>query len=176
MSRSKDKPWWLPPSGRIGPAWWVAIGAAMCWIDYRTDFFVQFPVVYVIPVSLAAWYSGRRIALSFAIVAPLAHVVFSLLRRQPGDPATLVAATAFRGVVIVFMALWFARLSEHERQLAREVQVLQGLLPICSFCKSIRNESGEWEKLEMFISRRSATQFSHGLCPSCQKTHYPELT
>ena len=72
------------------------------------------------------------------------------------------------------MALWFARLSEHERALRRHVQRLEGLLPICSFCKSIRNKSGEWETLETFISTRSEAEFSHGFCADCGRTHYPE--
>jgi hypothetical protein len=90
----------------------------------------------------------------------------------PEGITAIVAATAFRGSVIILMALWFARLSAHERELRREVQALKGLLQICSFCKSIRNESGEWEHFELFISRRSETHFSHGLCPACQRTHY----
>jgi hypothetical protein len=52
---------------------------------------------------------------------------------------------------------------------------LKGLLPICSFCKSIKNDSGEWEHLERFISRHSQTQFSHGICPSCIEIQYTSL-
>jgi hypothetical protein len=73
------------------------------------------------------------------------------------------------------MALWFARLAELERDLARRVKVLEGLLPICAFCKNIRNEAGEWERLESFISKRSEAEFSHGICQSCGEKHYPGL-
>ena len=79
----------------------------------------------------------------------------------------LATMTAARGVVILVMALWFARLAEHERQLLRYVVKLEGLLPICSVCKSIRNESGVWEPLEGFISSRSDAHFTHGFCPTC---------
>ncbi len=89
--------------------------------------------------------------------------------------STLAATTAIRGAVIIAMALWFARLSEHERDLRRHVQTLEGLLHICPFCKRIRNESGEWKRLEPFISERTEARFSHGFCPSCWNTHYPEL-
>jgi len=154
-------------------AWWIATALPLLWIEYVTGIYTQFPVVYVIPVSLAAWYSGRWPALTLAVAIPLAHLTFMVVSgRQPGDLAALVATTTFRGAVVVLLALWFARLSDHERELHREVRALKGLLPICSFCKSIRNESGEWEHLEGFISRRSETQFSHGLCPSCLETHY----
>jgi len=45
-----------------------------------------------------------------------------------------IAATVFRGTVISVMALWFARLSEHERALQQHTRTLEGLLRICSFC------------------------------------------
>ena len=87
----------------------------------------------------------------------------------------LAAMTTIRGAVVIAMALWVARLSEHERELRRHVQTLEGLLPICSFCKRIRNESGEWDRLETYITARSHAEFSHSFCPSCWRTHYPEL-
>jgi hypothetical protein len=80
-----------------------------------------------------------------------------------------------RGGVVLVIALWFARLADLERELSRQVKILEGLLPICSFCKSIRNENGQWECLETFISRRSEAEFSHGVCPSCGAANYPEL-
>jgi hypothetical protein len=136
----------------VAPAWWLAVAAL-----------------------LLVWYSGRQPALTLAVAMPLAHLVFVMLEASRVNMPALVATAVFRGSVIVFMALWFARLSEHERALQHEVQVLKGLLPICSFCKSIRNDAGEWEPLERFISKRSETQFSHGVCPSCQAIHYGDL-
>jgi hypothetical protein len=49
---------------------------------------------------------------------------------------------------------------------------LEGILPICSFCKKIRRPDGEWEGLEVYISERSTAQFSHGLCTTCEREHY----
>jgi hypothetical protein len=77
--------------------------------------------------------------------------------------------------MVLLFALWFARLADYERELSRQVRVLEGLLAICSFCKSIRNERGDWEHLESFISRRSEAEFSHGVCPSCGALHYPDM-
>jgi hypothetical protein len=159
----------------VAPAWWLAVAALLLVIEYFTGTYRQFPVVYVIPVSLAAWYSGRKPALALAAAMPLAHLVFVLREESSGNMLALAATAVFRGSVIAFMALWFARLSEHERALRHEVQVLKGLLPICSFCKSIRNDAGDWEPLERFISKRSETQFSHGVCPSCQVIHYGDV-
>jgi hypothetical protein len=71
------------------------------------------------------------------------------------------------------LALLTFRLSEHERALERDLVVLQGLLPLCSFCKSIKNAANEWESLESYLESRSGAEFSHGICPDCSDRHYP---
>jgi PAS domain S-box-containing protein len=49
----------------------------------------------------------------------------------------------------------------------QEIKTLKGLIPICSYCKVIRNEEGTWEILESYLSNHSDAQFSHGTCPEC---------
>jgi len=56
-----------------------------------------------------------------------------------------------------------------ERALA-EVKRLQGMLPICSYCKKIRNDENSWEQMESYISEHSHATFSHGICPDCRST------
>jgi hypothetical protein len=174
-AHERERPWWLLPPTRISSVWWLVIAVPLLWIDYVTGIYTQFPLVYVIPVSLAAYYSSRWAALTLAVAIPLAHLTFMVLEQGSANLFTLAVTATLRGSVIAFLALWFARLSEHERALHDEVQTLKGLLPICSFCKSIRNDAGEWERLEGFISRRSQTQFSHGMCPACHETHFGSL-
>jgi PAS domain S-box-containing protein len=48
-----------------------------------------------------------------------------------------------------------------------EVKELRGILPICMYCKSIRNDNNYWQTLEAYISSHTNAMFSHGLCPSC---------
>ena len=59
-------------------------------------------------------------------------------------------------------------------QLAKRVDTLEGFLPICSFCKKIRDDDGKWNNIETYITKRSKAKFSHGLCPDCLKKNYPE--
>ena len=47
------------------------------------------------------------------------------------------------------------------------VKQLQGLLPICSYCKSVRNDQNYWEQVEHFVAQHTDVQFSHGICPGC---------
>jgi len=51
----------------------------------------------------------------------------------------------------------------------------EGILPICSCCKNIRDDTGEWHGLESYISHHSEAEFSHGICPSCVEERYPEF-
>ena len=55
-----------------------------------------------------------------------------------------------------------------------ELKVLRGILPICSICKNIRNEQGAYEQIETYLHKHSDADFSHTICPSCVKKHYPE--
>jgi hypothetical protein len=70
------------------------------------------------------------------------------------------------------------RLRERTEELERaaaEVKTLRGLLPICSHCKKIRDEAGSWHPIEVYITRRSEAQFTHGICPVCLRQHYPDI-
>ncbi len=53
-----------------------------------------------------------------------------------------------------------------------EVNVLSGLLPICSKCKKIRDDSGYWNQIERYISKHSEAKFSHSMCPECSDEYY----
>ena len=55
-----------------------------------------------------------------------------------------------------------------------ELKVLRGILPFCSFCKKIRDDEGNWEQVDAYITRHSQASISHGLCPACLKEHYSE--
>ena len=56
-----------------------------------------------------------------------------------------------------------------------EVRTLKGLIPICSHCKSIRDDTGYWLMLEEYVQEHSEATFTHGICPDCMKELYPEL-
>lgn len=67
------------------------------------------------------------------------------------------------------------RVSELEDALA-SVKQLQGMLPICSYCKKIRDDHNYWQKVENYISDHSEVQFSHSVCPNCyENTVIPDM-
>jgi len=52
-----------------------------------------------------------------------------------------------------------------------ELKALQQLLPICSWCKKVREDSGYWQQVDRYIASRSPMRFTHGICPDCMQTH-----
>jgi DNA-binding response OmpR family regulator len=62
------------------------------------------------------------------------------------------------------------KIEELEKSL-KEVKVLKGLLPICSYCKSVRVDDKYWEKLENYLSSNTQLKLTHGVCPECQKEY-----
>jgi len=56
-----------------------------------------------------------------------------------------------------------------------EVKALSGLLPICAYCKKIRDDHGYWSQIEAYISSHSEAHFTHSICPECVSRHFPEV-
>src|SRR5204863_1903173 len=97
---------------------------------------------------------------------------------EPTLHESLLAVQAFVGVLAV-TALGLIGVLEERRQgeiaqailierLERalsEIKTLRGLIPICAWCKRIRNDRGAWEQLELFLRNHTEATFSHGICP-----------
>ena len=68
------------------------------------------------------------------------------------------------------------RVAERILRYATQVSQLETFLPICSYCKKIRDDKNYWQQIESYINKRTGTDFSHSVCPDCyQKVIVPEL-
>ncbi|NDK15666.1 MAG: response regulator [Armatimonadetes bacterium CG_4_10_14_3_um_filter_66_18] len=68
------------------------------------------------------------------------------------------------------------RIAELEESL-RTIRRLKELLPICMYCRKIRNDDNYWQQMEDYVHEETGTDFSHGICPDCYETVVkPELT
>ena len=56
----------------------------------------------------------------------------------------------------------------------KEIKVLQGFIPICSYCKKIRDDAGLWQQMESYIMKHSDASFTHGVCEPCAKKYFPD--
>lgn len=156
--------------------YWLGIASLLTLADYFSGPFLQFPVTFLIPVALASWFNGKWYGLFFACVMPA--IRFYFVTEVWTVPWTAVEATVnafIRILVLSMFALIIDRVAVQARQLKKEVVLLEGLLPICSFCKKIRDDKSVWQPIEKYISERSPAEFSHGLCPECVQKHYGDL-
>jgi len=56
-----------------------------------------------------------------------------------------------------------------------QIKTLSGIIPICMYCKGVRDDEGYWNQVEKFIAEHSTAQFSHGICPKCMKEKHPDI-
>lgn len=56
-----------------------------------------------------------------------------------------------------------------------ELKVLRGMVPICSYCKRVRDDEGYWQQVEVYIEKQAGADVTHGICPECLEKHFPEL-
>jgi sigma-B regulation protein RsbU (phosphoserine phosphatase) len=94
---------------------------------------------------------------------------------KPVDPAELRARLQVGARVVALQERLAEKVKELETSLAR-VKQLGGLLPICCYCKSIRNDQNYWERVEVFVTEHSNAKFTHGICPSCYEVAKAELS
>ncbi len=87
------------------------------------------------------------------------------------------------GVVVVFRDVTErvqaeeaqAKLIAELQEALVKVKTLSGLLPICTSCKKIRDDQGYWQQVEVYVQQHSDAEFTHGFCPDCARTLYPEI-
>jgi PleD family two-component response regulator len=87
---------------------------------------------------------------------------------KPFDYAELRARVEVGARVIGLQKSLTDRVEELQEALSR-VKQLQGLLPICAYCKKVRDDKNYWQQVEAYISKHSDVQFSHGICPDCYR-------
>jgi hypothetical protein len=147
----------------------------------RTDSFSGKPGYLLLIIAATIYFSELVIMISFKYMPPQAYFKKDVL------DATVLTTIVFPVLYLfVFRPLTteikIRRQAEKENnalinelnQALAEVKTLQGIIPICSSCKKIRDDEGFWHQLESYVSAHSHAQFSHGICNDCLKKLYPE--
>ena len=154
------------------PAVWVGLTVALAALDYLSGPYVQLGLLYLLPLGLAAWYGSLHWALAVAVVLPavrLSYFAFDLWE-PPGTFADVAVNATVRAAVLALVAVLIRR-ARQARELEREVAVLRGLLPICTYCKRVQDPEGRWHSVEQYVSARAEVAFTHRVCPLCTATH-----
>ncbi len=173
-----------PEAGRTkgGTAAVLALAAALLafitWLDWATGWEFELFVFYFLPVGIAAWYGSRRWGVAFAVAGAICWYLSDRLGGHLYSRAWFAYWESFlRLVTFLATALGLARIREslaYERALNRElseslerVRVLEGLIPVCAWCRRVRDDEGYWDRLEQYVASRTGVTFSHGICPAC---------
>jgi len=119
-----------------------------------------------IPVIFLTAYSAEKTIGSAKLTEPYGYVL------KPLNTQDLKIAIEV-GIYKYMRDKEKARYTEELEKAIKEIKVLRGLLPICSSCKNIRDNKGYWHRIEVYISKHSEAEFTHGLCQECIERLYP---
>ena len=89
---------------------------------------------------------------------------------KPFDPEELRVRTQAGRRIVELQSELAARIKELQEALDH-IKILQGILPICSYCKKIRDDQSYWRRLESYLAAYADVRFSHGICPECYEKH-----
>ncbi len=156
---------------KLAPILCVAVGILI--LDLFIPKGVADGLLYVAPVAWIALWSTRHEASLVVLVASIctACAIAGFLLSPPG-----LFWLGFANRAITIFVVWLTVvLSLTRKRVEEEVKTLRGLLPICSYCKKIRDDKGYWKQIEVYIAANSQADFSHGLCPECGLEHYPDI-
>ena len=158
----------LDTLARVRPWQWGGLALVILAVDYLTGPFVQFPILFILPVGLAALASGRRTGVALAVALPFLRLSFDLVWGVRQSWTLAIIDSTVDCLVLV----GFAVLVTYIAQQQRELKVLQGMLPICCFCKQIRTTECTWQQVDQFVAEHSEAEFTHTFCPDCYQVHY----
>lgn len=160
----------------VRAAIWIILTCFVLWLDYLSGPAIAFPVFILVPVTLAAWFNGKSLGIALSLIG-VAVAGFLFPRHWFRDETLTVTIinAAIQLSVFLLIAFLVDRVARLTRHLKTEVKVLEGLLPVCSFCKKIRDRDDTWYPMEKYIADHSGADFTHGVCPDCARTHYGHL-
>ena len=148
---------------------WLGPLLVIAGLDYLLGPEIRLIVLYALPIGLAAWQHGRALGLALAVAVPLFRLSHYLHTWElPLDPTTSAVNALLHIAGFVGIVLLVDRMATQ----AQRIRVLEEFIRVCMFCKRVGNDQQQWQLLERYISERTDSQFSHGICPECAEREY----
>lgn len=149
----------------------IALGTTVFVLDVMTARGVAIPMLYSGLVLLGLWSPHPRFAFIAAVIATALSILGFFLSPPGGVP--WISATNLLLALAMIWAVGFLVLRYKRAEQA--TKVLRGLLPICAWCKKIRDDKGYWKQLEDYMEQHSEAHFTHGMCAECMAKFDPAL-
>jgi hypothetical protein len=158
----------------------------IAFLDYWTGFRYRMIIFYLMPVSYAAWFIGRKTGIAFSALVVMTMLYPVMASGTDFDDFSIEIwnrAMYFALFIVVIALLSKLRSTMQQRaglitklqNALNAVKELSGILPICANCKKIRDEEGYWHDVDVYISRHTKAEFTHGICAECANKLYPSL-
>jgi K+-sensing histidine kinase KdpD len=153
-------------------AWFIVLLClALAAVDWELIPLKVFPFVFIFPLMLAAWNGSLPFAFICAVGLSLTRLAHQFVFDERPYTVDELADALVRFFVLLLLAALTGQLGRQARQLRHRVRLLEGILPICAWCKNIRDEHNNWVQLEGYITEHSEAHFSHSLCPECYEKY-----
>ena len=162
----------LPSQAIIPPLALAGLIGGILALDFVTGPYIQIAILLVFPVALATWSYGPKWGVVIAVGLPLLRLPFFFYFWQIPSSWLMEGLDTATDILVLLALVWMVQYVARQRH---EINVLEGMLPTCGFCRRIRDESGRWHQMEHYISQRSEARFSHTFCPECGRKHYGDL-
>ena len=140
---------------------YVILGAAILLLDLFTGRFLMFPILFVFPVALSAWFRSARLAYSLAVLLPFGRLLIAAIVDLPSPLPSVIANGLIRVAVLVFLAFLVSRTARQTKELQQRVD---SLITICAWSRTVEFQ-GEWISFEQYLLRRFNINASHGISP-----------
>lgn len=143
------------------PYSYIILGGAILGADVITGPYLQFPILFTIPVFLAAWYCGSRPAYTMAIGLPAARFLLRRYVELPHPLHFMMANALIRMLVLSALAYLTWRTARQTAELKRRIG---GYVTMCAWSRTIEFE-GDWLSFEEYLKRRFGLDTTHGISP-----------
>ncbi|MES2605503.1 MAG: hypothetical protein V4603_11240 [Pseudomonadota bacterium] len=139
-------------------------------MDLQIPLGVAVGVLYTGIVLLAEFTRENRFIRYMAFLGTALTIIAYFYKPEGIAVPWMVIANRVLSVYVIWVtALLGVRINSQHQE---EVRSLSGLLPICAWCKKIRDDKGYWNQLETYIKNHTEADFSHSICPVCMDEHF----
>lgn len=144
----------------------LTLAAVLMVVDFCLGPYIQFPVFFVVPVMLIAWYYNTGWAVAVALAMAGGRFLFHWYWDFPVELMPAALNTVMRGVVLVVIAYLTASTAILVRRLRQRIRDLEAQLPVCEECGVLQNDTGQWVDAGVMPPKAPC------LCPVCEERRY----